>query len=272
MIVELFGSPGAGKTTFARTLSARLRDSGYTTEPILSLRPAEATWSGSSAKDIINPWNSATAVTRRVTKPAVELLGIALSSFVNSESADNGLAKLLTIIPPKRLLQSMRERQYLRRLWRSWHRATRNNKVVIVDQGFVQIIHGLVMHVEADDETLISRALDCIPKADLLIRLSAPEEILEKRLRERRFRQGRIERLLERDIQANIGSIRTMDRLENILRNRGYSVTNVKAVNQHTLFANVEKIAAAIIAKFEEDEMQRNVGGVSGSLNSAWPR
>ena len=40
MIVELFGPPGAGKTTFARTLAAHLRERGHTVDLILSHRPA----------------------------------------------------------------------------------------------------------------------------------------------------------------------------------------------------------------------------------------
>jgi adenylate kinase family enzyme len=41
MIIELFGPPGAGKTTFARALAARLRERGHTVDLILSQRPAE---------------------------------------------------------------------------------------------------------------------------------------------------------------------------------------------------------------------------------------
>ena len=41
MIIELFGPPGSGKTTFARSLAARLRERGHTVDLILSHRPAE---------------------------------------------------------------------------------------------------------------------------------------------------------------------------------------------------------------------------------------
>ena len=42
MIIELFGPPAAGKTTFARTLATRLRDLGHPVELMLSYRPSES--------------------------------------------------------------------------------------------------------------------------------------------------------------------------------------------------------------------------------------
>jgi RecA/RadA recombinase len=41
VIIEFFGPPGAGKTTFSHSLAARLRDAGYTVEVHLSARPGE---------------------------------------------------------------------------------------------------------------------------------------------------------------------------------------------------------------------------------------
>jgi hypothetical protein len=41
MIVELFGPPGAGKTTLAGAIAARLRERGCGVELVLSHRPSE---------------------------------------------------------------------------------------------------------------------------------------------------------------------------------------------------------------------------------------
>src|SRR5208282_3729723 len=50
MMIELFGAPGAGKTTFATALAERLQEKGCTVELVLSYRPAESARSpGSSA-------------------------------------------------------------------------------------------------------------------------------------------------------------------------------------------------------------------------------
>jgi adenylate kinase family enzyme len=46
MIIELFGPPAAGKTTFARTLAAQLGTCGRPAELILSYRPAETAGAG----------------------------------------------------------------------------------------------------------------------------------------------------------------------------------------------------------------------------------
>jgi broad-specificity NMP kinase len=257
MIVELFGSPGAGKSTFARALTARLREDAYRTEPILSMRPAEyITPLDSFAEGPIRPPPVTAAVLRRLTRPAIEMLRMAFSWSANFHNFDSGPVNLLKIMPPRKAIWSLRERQYIWRLSCSWCRASQARQIFVLDQAFVQVVHGLILRGQAVDETLIGRALDCIPEPDMLIRLQAPLEILEARLRERHSLQGRFERLLERDLQANLESVRIIDQLDELLQKRGWCVTRITSVNEESLLSGVERIATIITEKSDASQRQ----------------
>jgi hypothetical protein len=101
-------------------------------------------------------------------------------------SRDLGTAlNLIKVLPPSSMLSSVRLLQYMSRLSHAWFRASTMGKIVVFDQAFVQAVCSLALLCGVADEALISYALDFVPKPDLLVRLDAPVEVLEERLRSR---------------------------------------------------------------------------------------
>lgn len=259
MIIELFGPPGVGKTTFAHALTARLREHGHVVEPMLSHRPSEASpHLDVSAKDAA--CRQSAAALRRVTRAVGEMLATAGHLFANSHERATA-ANLIRILPPKNIVWSIKSHQYLLRLCRSWHLVSAANDIALFDQGFVQAVCTLALLGGAGDGQLIARALDSIPKPDLLIRLDAPREILAARLRERQRRQGKIEQLLEFDSVTNLEAIQVIEQLHHLVQKRGYSVTCVSSVDRRSLVEAVERTEREVVAKFSTSSAGRHDGG-----------
>jgi thymidylate kinase len=246
MIIELFGPQGVGKTTFARALSAELRERHQIVDLVLSYRPAERLRPDPS---INHPApDRATAVAIRLMRPVVELL--TMTRHPSAYSYDvNTTSNLLRILPPKTLLSSIRLSQYILRLSRSWHRASESNHIALFDQAFVQAVCSLVLFSRAADETSIARALDVIPRPDMLIQLGAPPNILGARLRDRRRLQSLIERMLEIDPKVNIEAIRVFGQLHDLLRRRGQAVIRVNSSDLRSLADAANRTAEQVTAE-----------------------
>lgn len=260
MIVELFGPPGVGKTTFASGLTELLREHGQAVDPVMSYRPAEQALAVGGADQS----HRLIASAQRLTRPVAEMLATAdhLLSHPNDVSAT---AELMRLLPARNLAWSIRLRQYLFRLFRSWDLAAASPYVVLFDQAFVQAVCSLALLSRVPGGARIGRALDAVPEADLLIQLDAPRDILAARLGQRQQHQGRVERLLELDLQTNLGSVGIIDDIQALLRARGRPVTRLECADQPTLQAGLAKAGADILARLKAQRPAQPGPGWQGS-------
>ena len=247
MIVELFGPPGAGKTTFAQALTARLREHGYAVDLILSHRPGER--SPCDTPSVSNRHRRhVLPMIGRLARPFGKMLPMARHPFAASREVKTALA-LIRVMPPLDFLWQLRLTQYLMRLSRTWARAADAGHIVLLDQAYVQAVCSLAMLSGTIDETLISEALDHTPKSDLAVLLSAPTEVVEMRLRDRERRASRMERLLEPDLATSLKSLVIVERLDATLRKKGMQVEYAASLDQGSLRESVERIEARIVAQ-----------------------
>lgn len=193
MIVELCGTPAAGKTTTARLLAAGLRMRDYEVQLVSSFRPTEtASNLGPVATSL---W--------RLSRPVRETLAAA-RAMTNGEQHDHLVTELLHLLPPRNVFRSMRISQYLLRLLLSWERASRAHHIVLFDQAFIQGLASLMVLAKTAERAATDQAFWRIPKPDLLIRVHAPEDLLRARLCKRGRKQSRFERLFELDLRSNL--------------------------------------------------------------------
>jgi thymidylate kinase len=245
MVIELFGPPGVGKTTFACAVADRLRERGRDVRLVLSYRPSEdplASRVGASRAEGLARLRIPAAL-QRLVRPMVESLAAA------GHSADPGetraAAELMRLLAPRNVIHSFRVRQYLHRLSRIWRGAPLAGDIVLFDQAFVQAVYTSALLARAANPEGLGLALDAVPEADLFVRLDAPLEILEARLAERRRRQGRIERLF--DAWTSLESLWIFDRLHELLRAWGRPVICVDSTDQRSLGEGVDRVEAITV-------------------------
>jgi thymidylate kinase len=124
--------------------------------------------------------------------------------------------------------------------------ASGSSHITLFDQAFIQAVCSLVLSHPSADETLIARALDIIPKPDLLIQLDASPDILAARLHNRQRFQGPVERMLEVDPATNSEEHPLFEYLLGLLRKRGQPVTCINSSDPGSLDDAVRETAEQI--------------------------
>ena len=168
-VVEFCGLPGAGKSTIAAALVASLRLQGIpTTEVMAPIGPAASRAERVRRKSLV--------IARGMTHPG----GLALVGNVGFRSRQH--ASRDRVARPANLLVV---RDAVRR-------AKNRDGVHVLDQGPVQEWWSAALRAD-DARVLRWAATDPSPRADLVVRVDAPLDLLARRLADRGERQSRLE-------------------------------------------------------------------------------
>jgi thymidylate kinase len=238
MIIELFGPPAAGKTTLAYALATALEQKGFDVQLIVSSRPAERRAVRVDSTRVLSGRVSAlTAPLSRAAK-----LVSAAPVLLGAVPSDELTASLMELLPPRTILWSVRYRRFLSLLSRSWKLASTSDRIVIFDQGFVTALCSMALLARSVDRSVIVRGLALIPRPNLLVRLNAPRETLEARIRARLGGQGAIERLFEFDLQTSLKQIDTTSDVADMLQEQGARMMDVNSLDRRLLEKAVDRI------------------------------
>jgi O-antigen/teichoic acid export membrane protein/predicted kinase len=191
MIIETFGPPGAGKTTFSRALAQRLRDRGYTVDFVFEIPRPQSTFLnlGGFIPALLRVTHAIIVTITALCRPIANARGLRLAR------------DLLRLMPPNNPVWGVRLGQYIIRLACVRSESHNPNHIVLFDQGFVQAVISLAQFSKADEKT-IARAISMRTQSDLLIRFDAPKELLEQRLYQRVRQATFAERLIEPDVDT----------------------------------------------------------------------
>ncbi len=241
MIVELFGPPGSGKTTFSLALAARLGQHGASVNSRLSLRPGEdgrsATAAGGTAPFV--------ATSRRLLRPVKEL---ALTAFRPTGSSETWIAadKLSSAHAGGRILRRFRMWQYLVRLGAGWSQAAKSNAIWIFDQAYLQAIVSIAVGNPHLADADLAALVELAPKSALIVRLETESDEIEARLVRRRAQFGPAGNLLEDWSGGVREQLAATARLGALLRASGRPMLSLNSRDDASREASVDLVMSEI--------------------------
>ncbi|TPK83960.1 MULTISPECIES: oligosaccharide flippase family protein [unclassified Mesorhizobium] len=251
MIIEFFGSPGSGKTTFAHALAEQLRGKGYHAKVALSYKPG--TRAGSFDLGIF-------LFVSRIVSAIFSTARILISSKGRPNDLSISLS-LVRLIPPKRRIWRARIWQYILHLSRRWSRAKQSSEIIIFDQGYVQAIGSLAAFNGSADHATLAKALSLAPPADLTVRLVVPSAVVENRLRRRMEREPPAERIFEADMNVNMRSLGVFESINDLLAISGRKVISVENADGRSKFNSICKVEKQIISALSRTDKEVAAGG-----------
>lgn len=249
MIIEFFGPPGSGKTTFAHALAEQLRGKGYHAKVALSYKPS--TRVGSLDLGIV-------LFITRIASAILSTLRILLSlrGIANDLSISLSMVRLIT---PKKRIWRARIWRYILHLSHCWSRAKQSPDIIIFDQGYVQAIGSLAIFNGRTDNDVLATALSLAPRADLTIRLVVPSAVVENRLRQRIKHQPPAERAFEADLNVNMLSVDVFESINDLLATSGRKIIPVDNVDCQSKFKGICTVEKQVISA-----LSRMDGGLAG--------
>jgi DNA polymerase III delta prime subunit len=242
VIVEFFGPPGSGKTTFAHALSEQLRQDGCAVDVYLSARPGEEC-SGSTVRGHARVGQGLIDPLHRLARPLAQLIALKTSG---SRRVDTSTEALVANFPQRHKFTALRMRQYLVRLSAAWRHAGDSEHVTIFDQGYVQAVSSILLVRGRTSEADAAEMLFTAPPSDLAIRVEVPPTEIARRLRRREIAIGRFGRLFESYLGEPTQHARVANWLESELQRAGRATLSVNSTDPETLTAELARTRAKI--------------------------